>query len=190
MLRHQRIAGRNLVDGGGVTAAVESIDIQSRFLAQASLNWDDFAWMREQWKGALYLKGVMTAQDAKHAVALGADGVVVSNHGGRQLDRLPGTLDALPAVVDAIGDTAEVLLDGGIRRGTDVITALCLGADAVLIGRPYLYGLAVAGERGVGNVLDILREEIDRALTLMGVGDLGELDRTWLIDRSATSPSQ
>jgi isopentenyl diphosphate isomerase/L-lactate dehydrogenase-like FMN-dependent dehydrogenase len=189
VLRRQRIGGRNLVSGGGISAAVESIDIQFRELSQATLNWDDFDWMREQWRGRLYIKGVLDVDDAKRAVALGADGVVVSNHGGRQLGRSPATLESLPAIVSAVGDKTEVLFDGGIRTGSDVIIALCLGARAVLIGRPYLYGAAVAGQKGVEGVLRILRDEMDQALTLMGVGDIDQLDRTWLIDRRPAGAS-
>lgn len=178
VIRHRRIAGRNLVAGGTVTDAVASVEIQERHLMQSSLDWDDLSWMREQWKGRLYLKGVLRTDDAVRAIVLGLDGVVVSNHGGRQLDSCPPTLEALPEIADEIGHRAEVLFDGGIRRGTDVVKALALGADAVLIGRPYVYGLAVSGEEGVVNVLEILREEIERALTLLGVRSVHDLDRS------------
>jgi isopentenyl diphosphate isomerase/L-lactate dehydrogenase-like FMN-dependent dehydrogenase len=115
---------------------------------------------------------------------LGADGVVVSNHGGRQLDQARATLDALPAVAAAVGNRGEVLLDGGVRRGADVVKALCLGATAVCIGRPFLYGLAVDGAAGVTTVLEILREEIQRTLTLMGVESLDQLGPEWLAPAS------
>ena len=128
-------------------------------------------------------EGVLDPEDARRAADLGVDGVVVSNHGGRQLDHLPGALEALPAVVAAVGGRAEVLLDGGVRRGTDVVKALALGARAVLIGRPLIYGLIVGGDRGVADVLGIFRSELDRALALMGVGGVDELDRSWLIAR-------
>lgn len=177
-LVHQRISGRNLVTGGSVADAVASVQIQERELAQSTLNWDDVAWMRENWPGRVYLKGVLRADDATRAVDLGLDGVVVSNHGGRQLDHALPALDALPPIAAAIGDRAEVILDGGIRRGTDVVKALALGADAVLIGRPYLYGLAVSGREGVEHVLGILREEIERALTLLGVHDIHDVTPT------------
>ncbi|MQA85643.1 MAG: alpha-hydroxy-acid oxidizing protein [Streptosporangiales bacterium] len=188
VLRHQRIAARNLppgdpLDGSGLAQAIESVDIQTRQLMQPTLDWDDLAWMREQWKGPLYVKGIVDPEDAKRAVTLGLDGIVVSNHGGRQLDFAPAALDALPDIVAAVGDRAEILFDGGVRRGTDVIKALALGARAVLIGRPYLYGMAVGGERGVAHVLDILKEEIDRDLTLMGAQSIHELDPSWLIRR-------
>ena len=183
VLAHRRIGGRSLAEGSGVTAALESIDIQSRELMQSTLNWDDLAWMREQWKGPLFVKGILDPEDAERAVALGLDGIVVSNHGGRQLDFARPSLDALPDVVAAVGDRAEILFDGGVRRGTDVVKALALGARAVLIGRPYLYGMAVKGEAGVTHVLDIFKEEIDRAMALMGVASIRDLDPSWLVPR-------
>lgn len=183
LLRHQRIAARNLDSGAGLTRAAETVDIQTRQLMQPTLNWDDLAWMREAWKGPLYIKGILDADDAKRAVALGLDGVIVSNHGGRQLDFTPAPLDVLPDIVSAVGDRAEILLDGGVRRGTDVIKALALGARAVLVGRPYLYGMAVRGEEGAVHILDILKEEIDRALVLMGAQSIHELDGSWLLPR-------
>jgi L-lactate dehydrogenase (cytochrome)/(S)-mandelate dehydrogenase len=180
-LRHKRISGRNFVNGGSLSDAVRSMEIQSRHLVQATLSWDDFAWMRDQWKGRLFIKGVLDPGDARKAVALGADGVVVSNHGGRQLDFALSSIRALPAIVEAVGARAEVLLDGGVRRGSDVIKAVALGAKAVLVGRPYLYGIATAGQAGAEGVLEILRSEMERAMTLMGVGSVAELDRSCLI---------
>lgn len=172
---------RRAIVGAAVDAA-QSADTQARYM-QADLRWEDLAWMRDQWQGPLYVKGVLDPEDAARAVdEIGADGVVVSNHGGRQLDRTLPAIDALPAIAARIGDRAEVYLDGGVRRGTDVVTALCLGARGVFIGRPYLYGLAAGGEQGVGAVLDIFREEIRRALVLMGCPDLDSLDRSWLIE--------
>jgi L-lactate dehydrogenase (cytochrome)/(S)-mandelate dehydrogenase len=173
-LQHRRMSARNLVESVGARAAVTSRDTQYTMI-RPELDWDDFAWMREHWSGPLYIKGVLSADDAERAVDLGATGVVVSNHGGRQLDGDVASLDALPAIADRVGDRAEVLLDGGIRRGSDVVKALCLGADAVCIGRPYLYGLGAAGPDGAHHVVEILREGITRCLTLMGVGSLREL---------------
>jgi L-lactate dehydrogenase (cytochrome)/(S)-mandelate dehydrogenase len=118
-------------------------------------------------------------------VSVGCEGVVVSNHGGRQLDHALASLEALPAVIEAVGSRAEVLFDGGIRRGTDVVKALALGARAVLIGRPQIYGLIVGGQQGVSDVLGILRAELARALVLMGVPGVQDLDSGWLIDRTA-----
>ncbi|MFC5747241.1 alpha-hydroxy acid oxidase [Actinomadura rugatobispora] len=183
VVRHQRFGGYNFVEQTGIAAAVESLHIQERELMQSTLNWDDVAWMRDQWKGALYLKGILNPEDAEQAVRLGFDGVVVSNHGGRQLDFAPASLDALPDVAAAVGGKAEVLLDGGVRRGSDVVKALALGASAVMIGRPYLYGVAVSGAAGVRHVLEILREEIVRTLTLMGVASVGDLDRSSVTPR-------
>ncbi len=130
--------------------------------------WSDLAWLREQWGGPFLVKGVMHPDDARHAVEIGADAISVSNHGGNNLDGTPASIRALPAVVDAVGDEIEVLLDGGIRRGSDVVKALALGARAVMIGRAYLWGMAANGEAGVANVLEILRAGIDE--TLLGLG--------------------
>jgi len=141
--------------------------------------WTDLAWLREQWDGPLLLKGILHPEDARHAVALGADAISVSNHGGNNLDGAPASIRALPAIVEAVGGQIEILLDGGIRRGSDVVKALALGARAVLIGRAYLWGLAANGEAGVRNVLELLRSGIDE--TLLGIGkasvhDLGPDD--------------
>lgn len=184
-LRHQRIAARMLLDETNRTAAVESARVQMR-LMRPELNWDDFAWMREMWPDRpLLIKGVLHPDDAEKAVSLGADGIIVSNHGGRQLDGALATLDALPAIVDRVGQTVPVHLDGGVRRGTDVVKALCLGATSVGIGRPYVYGIAARGRVGVEHVLEIFREEISRALTLLGCGHIDELNRSLLVPTGA-----
>lgn len=138
--------------------------------------WEDFGWIREAWKGPLVVKGILTPEDARRAVDAGADAVVVSNHGGLTLDGAMPALRALPRVVDAIGDSAEVLVDGGIRQGTDVVKAIAMGARAVLIGRPYIMALAIAGEAGVRHVLENFRYEIDRTLGLLGVQSLKDVD--------------
>ena len=142
-------------------------------------------WLRDRWSGPLVIKGILTAEDAERAVQAGVDGIVVSNHGGRQLDGTAATLDALVEVVEAVGDRAEVLLDGGVRRGTDVVKALALGARACLIGRPWLFGLAADGEQGVSTVLEILRTELDRALALLGRPSIAELDASVISPASA-----
>jgi L-lactate dehydrogenase (cytochrome) len=142
-----------------------------------SVTWADLAWFRSLWRGPLVLKGVLTVGDARRAVEHGVDGVIVSNHGGRQLDGAPASVEALPAIADAVGDRVEVLLDGGVRRGADVVKALALGARAVMIGRPYLYGLAAGGQAGVRRVLEILKGEVDHTLALVGVPRAGDLDR-------------
>ena len=143
-----------------------------------SVDWDDLAWFRALWPGPLALKGLMTGEDAQRAVDGGVDAVIVSNHGGRQLDGLPAAIDVLPEVVDAVGGRAEVLLDGGVRRGSDVVKALALGARACLIGRPYLYGLGASGQAGAEQAISILRAEIARVLALLGRPTLADLDRT------------
>ena len=152
-------------------------------LLDQSLSWTDIEWMRELWKGPFLLKGILHPKEAAEAVARGVDGVIVSNHGGRQLDGVPGCLDALPGVVAAVGGRIPVLIDGGIRRGTDVVKALALGASLCLIARPHLFGLSVAGEAGVVRVLDILRREIDRAMGLLGVRKISELGPDFLVPR-------
>jgi L-lactate dehydrogenase (cytochrome) len=135
----------------------------------------DLEWLRSRWKGPLVIKGVMTREDAGQAIEAGVDGIVVSNHGGRQIDGVSSTLDVLPEIVDEVGGRAEVLMDGGIRRGTDVMKALALGARAVLIGRPYLYGLAAFGAPGAERVVEILRDEIDTTLAMLGRTQLADV---------------
>lgn len=149
-------------------------------LEQSTVAWEDMAWIREQWKGPIVVKGVLTSEDARRAIGSGADAIVVSNHGGRQLDGVAPTIDALQEVVEAAGDRAEIYLDGGIRRGSDVVKALCLGARAVLIGRAYAYGLAAAGGAGVARAIEILRSDIVRTLRLLGCHDAGALDRSYV----------
>jgi heme/flavin dehydrogenase (mycofactocin system) len=143
--------------------------------------WEDIRWLREEWGGPFAVKGIMHAEDARRAVDVGATAISVSNHGGNNLDGTPGSIRALPGVVDAVGDQIEVLLDGGIRRGSDVVKALALGAKAVLIGRAYLWGMAAGGEKGVTNVLQILRSGIDEALLGLGRSSIHELVRDDLI---------
>jgi 4-hydroxymandelate oxidase len=148
----------------------------SRLPYDALLSWDDIAWVRERTPGLpLVLKGIMTAEDAALAVTAGVDGIVVSNHGGRQLDSSPAGLTALPEVADAVAGRLPVLVDGGIRRGTDVVKALALGADAVLVGRPLIWGLAVDGEEGVTEVLGIFRAELENAMALCGCRTVEEI---------------
>jgi L-lactate dehydrogenase (cytochrome) len=156
--------------------------------------WDDVKWLRDEWGGPFMVKGIMHPDDARRAVDIGATAISVSNHGGNNLDGTPASIRALPAVVDAVGDQLEVLLDGGIRRGSDVVKALALGARAVMIGRAYLWGMAAAGERGVANVLEILRSGIDEALLGLGRESIHDLVREDLIipdgfTRSAPRPS-
>ena len=149
-------------------------------LARAAITWDDLRWLRDAWRGPIVVKGVLTGDDARCAVDAGAAAVVVSNHGGRQLDGVPASLRVLPEVVTAVNGRAEVLMDGGVRRGSDVIKAICLGARAVLVGRAYAYGLAAAGEAGVGRALEILRADMERTLKLLGCGSVTKLDRSFV----------
>lgn len=143
----------------------------------ASLSWKDLGWIRERTRLPLVLKGIVRPDDAVRAADEGVEGIIVSNHGARQLDGAPATLDALPGVADAVGDRLTVMMDGGIRWGTDVLKAVALGAKAVLIGRPVLWGLAAGGEAGVARVLEILHDELDRAMALSGSRNLAALDR-------------
>lgn len=152
-----------------------------------SPSWHDITWIRENWPGPLVIKGVLTAEDARHAAGLGADGIVVSNHGGRQLDGAPATIAALPEVVAAVGSDVEVLLDSGIRRGVDVLKALALGARAVLIGRHAVWGLALDGQHGVQHMIEILRTDMLRTMRLMGCQSVDELDDSWVRVRTAAN---
>ena len=145
-----------------------------------ALNWEDLAWLLSVTRLPVVLKGVVRADDAQRAIALGVKGLIVSNHGGRQLDYSIATLDALPEVVDAAGGRVPVMLDGGVRRGTDVIKAICLGASAVLVGRPYLFALAAGGHGGVRQMLSLLRDEISLSMMLLGARSLSELSRDLL----------
>jgi L-lactate dehydrogenase (cytochrome) len=149
-------------------------------LEQSATCWEDLGWIREAWGGPVVIKGVHTADDARRAVDAGASAIVVSNHGGRQLDGVAPTLRVLPEVVAAVGGQVEVLLDGGIRRGSDVVKALCLGARAVLVGRAYAYGLAAGGEAGVARAISILRADLVRTLKLLGCPSVGALDASYV----------
>lgn len=149
-------------------------------LEQAVVTWKDLRWIRDLWGGPIVIKGVHIPEDARRAVDEGAEAIVVSNHGARQLDTVPATLRTLPEIVQAVGGKTEVLLDGGVRRGSDVVKAVCMGARAVLIGRAYAYGLAAAGGAGVARAIEILRTDIARTLKLLGVGSIAELDSTYI----------
>ncbi|HTA38251.1 MAG TPA: alpha-hydroxy acid oxidase, partial [Candidatus Acidoferrales bacterium] len=155
-------------------------------LAESTVAWDDIRWIRDLWSGPIVVKGVLTGEDARRAIDAGADAIVVSNHGGRQLDGVSSTLRALPEIVGAANGRVEVLLDGGIRRGSDIVKALCLGARAVLVGRAYAYGLGAAGGAGVAKAIDILRAGTVRTLQLLGCRDVGELDGSYVDARWAS----
>jgi isopentenyl diphosphate isomerase/L-lactate dehydrogenase-like FMN-dependent dehydrogenase len=156
--------------------ATANVDVTG--LDPASLTWDAVAWLRSLTRLPLVLKGILTAEDASLAVEHGVEGIVVSNHGGRQLDSVPATIEALPEVVDAVAGRCEVYLDGGIRRGTDVLKALALGARAVLVGRPILWGLAANGADGARHVLELLHAELESAMALAGRPTLASIDRS------------
>ena len=172
------------VGGGGVKGAVA---FASRVNAQMdpTLTWETLEWLRGEWPRSLLVKGVLHPDDARRAVAAGADGILVSNHGGRQLDAAISSIAALPAIADAVGDDAEVLLDGGVRRGTDIVKALALGARACLGGRPVLYGLAAGGEAGARRAVELLRDELSTSMALMGCAGVAELTRDHIHDGRA-----
>ena len=165
-----------VVPGQGPMALV---DINAA-LAESATTWADLKWIRELWKGPLVVKGVLTGDDARRAIDSGASAISVSNHGGRQLDCVPASIRALPEVVSAVEGQIEVWMDGGIRRGTDVVKALAMGARVVLCGRAYAYGLAAAGEAGVARAIEILRTDVERTLRLLGCPSVRELDRSYV----------
>ena len=158
---------------------MDLVDI-SAALAAATVTWEDLRWIRQQWTGPIVVKGIIIGDDARRAVDEGAAAVVVSNHGGRQLDSVSATLRALPEIVAAVQGQIEILMDGGVRRGGDIVKALCLGARAVLIGRAYAYGLAAAGQAGVTRALEILKTDVERTLRLLGCASVEQLDRSYV----------
>ena len=166
----------------GETADLSRMAARLEAMLDPSLSWADVDWLRQRWKGTFLLKGILHPDEAREAIARGVDGVIVSNHGGRQLDGAAATAEALPRVVEAVAGRIPVLVDGGIRRGVDLLRALALGASAGLIGRPQLWGLAVAGEAGVAHVLALYRRELDRAMGLCGLSEIGQVG-PGLIDR-------
>ena len=172
----------NLVAPGAPTQKLVSLAQHISASFDASVNWKDLDWLRDRWQGRIAVKGILRADDAVRAVSHGADAIMVSNHGGRQLDGVPSAAAALPAIVDAVDERISVLMDGGIRRGSDIVKALALGADACLIGRAGLYGLASGGQAGVERAIAILQKEIDITLALLGVPDIAGLDRSALFD--------
>jgi L-lactate dehydrogenase (cytochrome) len=169
--------GRLGLRGASAPAQTSLRDVEDEITSTwQPISWDDLAWLRDLWAGPLVVKGIMRAEECARLVDLGVDGIVVSNHGGRQLDGVSATIEALPEVVAAVGGKIDVYLDGGIRRGSDVVKALALGARAILIGRPYIYGLAVSQQRGVEGVLGILRNEIDNTMALLGCTSVADID--------------
>ena len=188
ILAHPRWLAGFLADGGMPRlenivvpgqGPMKLIDVAAA-LADAAVTWDDLQWIRKVWPGPIVVKGILTAEDADRAVGEGAAAVVVSNHGGRQLDSVSATIRALPEVVSAVNGRAEVLMDGGVRRGSDIIKAVCLGARAVLLGRAYAFGLAAAGKAGVTRALEILRDDVERTLRLLGCPSVSALNSSYL----------
>jgi L-lactate dehydrogenase (cytochrome) len=186
-IRDVSIAGKPLIFGnlaqavpGARTPAAFRSWVDSQF--DPSVTWDDLQWVRERWDGRLVVKGVLDAEDARRAVDSGVDGIVVSNHGGRQLDSVPSTVRALPEVVDAVGGQVEVLADGGVRTGLDVVKMVALGASAVLVGRAWAWAVAARGEAGVRHVLEVMKADIDAALALTGHTSFAGLDRSALYE--------
>jgi isopentenyl diphosphate isomerase/L-lactate dehydrogenase-like FMN-dependent dehydrogenase len=165
----------------GVETAGEELLVLIADITNASVTWDDLDWLRDHTRLPVLVKGILTAEDARLAAQRGAAGIVVSNHGGRQLDRVPATIDVLEEVVEAAGAEMEVYLDGGVRRGTDVVVALALGARGVFIGRPYLFALAAAGQKGVEHALDLVRAEVLNAMALLGVTRPDEIRRSHVV---------
>ncbi len=188
MFTHPRWLVSFLIDGG--VPKLENIVIPGKgpmslidvtaALARAVVTWEDLRWLKRIWTGPVVVKGVLTADDARRAVDEGAAAMVVSNHGGRQLDGAPATLRVLPEVVAAVNGQAEVLMDGGVRRGSDIVKAICLGARAVLVGRAYAFGLAAAGKPGVTRALEILRQDVERTLRLLGCSSVSALNSSYL----------
>jgi L-lactate dehydrogenase (cytochrome) len=182
-LRQPRIRWGNLPDDGGMTAAALSAQTNRQFDPAAT--WDDIGWFREHWGGRLVIKGILHPDDARRAVRLGAAAVVVSNHGGRQLDGAPAAIRALPAIAEAVASEAEVYFDGGVRRGADIVKAVALGARACLAGRALAYGLGAAGQAGARRAVEILRDELRTALALAGCPSVHALDASWVRLRGA-----
>ena len=180
LLRGPPIGFRNLQGIAEGSSAMSHQDYVNTQLANVSATWDDIAWLRRQWDGPLFIKGITTVEDARAAAHAGADGVFVSNHGGRQLDGVSSSIRALPAIVDAVGGDLDVILDSGIRSGSDVVKAVAVGARAVAVGRSWVWGAAAAGDRGVEHVLELYRNEVRETLTLLGCPNARALDRSYV----------
>jgi L-lactate dehydrogenase (cytochrome) len=181
MLATNRRTFRNVVGHAKTAGDLTSLSEWSASQLDPTLNWDDVQWIKERWGGKLILKGIMDAEDAEIAARSGADAIIVSNHGGRQLDGAPSSIAALAPIAQAVGQEIEVLMDGGVRSGQDVIKALALGARGVFIGRAYVYGLGAMGEAGVTKCLDLIRNELDVTMAFCGLRDVKQIDRTILV---------
>jgi L-lactate dehydrogenase (cytochrome) len=176
-LRSEPITFANIVghEEDGSTAVTLAEHVKRQF--DQALSWDDIEWLRSFWDGPIVLKGIQTVADAKQAVAVGVDGIGLSNHGGRQLDDAPAPIELVEPVRQEIGDTGTIICDGGVRRGSDIVKAIALGADAVAMGRPYFYALGAAGERGVDHLLDFMRDGMERTMALTGARSVAEIGR-------------
>ncbi|QOL49204.1 alpha-hydroxy acid oxidase [Massilia litorea] len=181
MLRTPRRRFGNIVGHASSVSDMRSLSSWTAQQFDPALSWDDVAWIKDRWGGKLIIKGIMDPEDARMAVRTGADALIVSNHGGRQLDGAQSSIGALPAIVDEVGSQIEVHMDGGIRSGQDVIRALALGAQGVYIGRPFLYGLGAMGEAGVARCLEIIRNELDLTMAFCGLRDVRDVDRNILL---------
>jgi L-lactate dehydrogenase (cytochrome) len=178
-IKFANVVGRSEMDGSTPISLAKKV--ASHF--DQSLSWSDIEWLRSIWDGPIVLKGIQTVADAKQAVAMGVQGIGLSNHGGRQLDDAPIPLELVEPVRQELGDSAAIICDGGVRRGSDIVKALALGADAVTVGRPYLYALGAAGERGVDHLLSFMREGMERTMALTGVRTVAEIDRSLVRQR-------
>lgn len=181
MLGTKRRSFGNIVGHASAVSDMSSLSAWTSQQFDPAMSWDDVAWVKQRWGGKLIIKGIMDVEDAKLAAASGADALIVSNHGGRQLDGAQSSIGALPAIVDAVGKQIEVHMDGGVRSGQDVIRALALGAKGVYIGRPFLYGLGAGGEQGVAKCLDIIRNELDLTMAFCGLRDVNQVDKNILL---------
>jgi L-lactate dehydrogenase (cytochrome) len=172
-VRFANVAGRGLGDGTDAVSLADYINAQF----DPGLSWHDVDWMRSVWHGPLVINGIQTVEDARLAAEVGVEAIALSNHGGRQLDSAPGTLGLVAPVADAVGDSVEIICDGGVRRGSDIVKAVALGARACMAGRAYLYGLGAAGERGVDHILGLLAADVRRTMALVGARRVSELSR-------------
>jgi L-lactate dehydrogenase (cytochrome) len=187
MLGTKRRTFGNVVGHAKGVTDVSSLGSWTAQQFDPALNWNDVEWIKKRWGGKLVLKGILDVEDARLALNTGADAIIVSNHGGRQLDGAPSSIAALPAIADEIGRRMEVFMDGGVRSGQDVLKAIALGAQGVMIGRAFLYGLGAMGEAGVAKVLELIHRELDLTMAFCGIRDIHDVDRTVLL--SATIPS-
>ncbi len=175
-IRFANVVGAQVGDGTNAVTLADYVNAQF----DASMSWEDLTWLRDRWSGPIIVKGVQSVDDARRAADHGIEAIALSNHGGRQLDGSPPPISLVAPVADAVGETVEIICDGGVRRGSDIVKALALGATACTIGRAYLYGLGAAGERGVDHVLQLLDNDVRRTMALVGARSITELDRTFV----------